>query len=109
MSSFTNAEVKKVLEAFNEAAPNAKCSLCGSDNFQLYTGVITLPYQHQYPADPDNKLGLVLGGPNFPCVPIICGTCGNVYTVNLLILAGGKFAYLVTRAKAEEGQGDGND
>ncbi len=83
MATFTEKEVNQIIKRFNEVAPEAKCSLCGKDDFGVLTGVISLELQEVYPSFFEKqKKG------DLPCAALVCKTCGNTFLINLLIIGG---------------------
>ena len=78
--AFTEEEKQKILAAIAEKAPQIRnCPVCGNPNWALGEGLVSLPIQGQIG-------GIVLGGPVYPCVPIICSNCGNTALLNALLL-----------------------
>ena len=83
MRKLTEKEAERIAKRFNEVAPNARCSLCGHDDFGIPAAIVPLPIQENYP----NPFGGASGG-HIACAPLICNTCGNTYLLALRSLGG---------------------
>jgi hypothetical protein len=87
---FTPEEMARITATVHEHAPNFdKCPLCGTDNWGVGPGYVTLPIQ---PQRTSGSL-LVVGWPSFPMLTIICRRCGytvlmNIYNLGLADMFG---------------------
>jgi hypothetical protein len=70
--------VTRIIEHLpDKRMPN--CPICGQNKWQFVPGFISLSLTA--------NLGQVaLGGPNLPCVAIVCGVCGNTVLMNTIVL-----------------------
>lgn len=70
-------EIKQLSEFINARWSTKKCSMCGSNNWDI-TGHITLIVS--------DVPGLMqVGSPALPCAAAICQFCGNTVIVNLVV------------------------
>ncbi len=76
-------ELARVQQALNEKAPQFKaCPLCGTDNWTVVSGAISLTIQPQRTSGT-----LVLaGGPMLPEIAFVCTHCGNTVLMNAYVL-----------------------
>jgi hypothetical protein len=79
---FTQEQKQKIAEVLNAKNLNA-CPSCGKlKTFGIGAALVMFPLQE------NPKLGTSLGGPSYPCVPVLCSYCGvmlfyNVFTLEL--------------------------
>jgi hypothetical protein len=59
------------------------CSVCHTNNWNVGDGLVRLVLQ----TDP---LKVILAGPSYPLIPLICSTCGNTQLLNAFILGLGE-------------------
>ena len=78
---FTPEVAKQIWARFDEVAPNARCPLCGSEQFTVANGFVDISVLDKYPTllGPKGERGL-------PCAALICTICGNTFLLNLLTL-----------------------
>ena len=71
---------ERIARAVNERLPAiGSCSLCGHTQWVLGDGITLHAVQQE-------TKGHSLGGPGMPCIPLVCGNCGNTHFLNLLRL-----------------------
>jgi hypothetical protein len=76
--NFTPEVAKKIVEKFNQNAPEARCSLCKNDEFTLVNGFVSLNAYSRFPQT-------VLVEPQIvPSAALVCTTCGNTFLINLI-------------------------
>lgn len=80
---FTEAEFARIQQALTEKAPQFKaCPLCGTDNWTVVPGLVTLTIQ------PERTSGSIVlaGGPMLPNIAFLCIRCGNTILLNTNLL-----------------------
>jgi hypothetical protein len=83
MSKLTPKDADRIAAVFNKKAPNARCPLCGHDDFGVPVGIVPVPILDIYP----DLFGIGRKSDNhYPCAPIICKTCGATFLINLRVL-----------------------
>ncbi len=71
---------ERVIQALSEKIPNAKCPLCGADEWSVQVGTTYLPLETQFTGSASwNQRA-------FPSIALICENCGNTHLMNLSIL-----------------------
>jgi hypothetical protein len=78
---FSNEVLERILAALKRRFPLLpECPLCGQRNWQVNSGgFVFVPLQQ-------DSTNVVIGGPQMPCVALICMTCGNTHLLNLIVL-----------------------
>ena len=71
MTSISDVQKQKVLEALDKAGANLPCPRCGNGHFSLVDGYFNHPIQ-------TSLGGLVIGGPSVPSVVVVCNQCGFI-------------------------------
>lgn len=68
---------QKLLDFLDQEWKNAKCPLCGNENWNVDTNMVTLIYVTD---------GVIqVGGNHLPLVPVTCMNCGNTVLVNAVV------------------------
>jgi hypothetical protein len=75
-----NSEItKRVIDALKVKISTPKCPLCGYNTWKVEASYIILPLS----LDPTQSM---VGGKEYPMIPMYCGHCGNTHLINLLTL-----------------------
>lgn len=73
---------KRILAALGERLKGRSigaCAICGQTTWQMLAKFVTITVT-------DDPAVQQIGGPNLPCLVLLCKTCGNVHLLNLLVL-----------------------
>lgn len=89
----TEDQLHKLLEALRVKWGARQCPMCGTAGFTVEGSLFMLL---QYTPG----VGLRLGGPVFPVVPVTCNNCGNTILVNAVV------ADLIPAGNVAEASGD---
>jgi hypothetical protein len=76
---FTPEQLQKIKEALEPKLVLA-CPSCGNRNWSLPHGFVMFPIHQSATAD------MVIGGQNYPTIPITCNVCGNMLFFNVFML-----------------------
>ncbi len=80
--AFTEAQQASILAALKAKTQGARtlgCPLCGTKEFALGPGVVTMVLQPSPGA-------FSIGGASLPCIPVICQNCGTTQLANIYVL-----------------------
>jgi predicted nucleic-acid-binding Zn-ribbon protein len=78
---FTPEQFHKIVEAL-QGRFKEECPSCAHKNFTVQDGLVMLGVQQQ--------LGIVIGGPTLPCIPVVCTNCGFTLLFNAIVLGLGE-------------------
>jgi hypothetical protein len=76
---FTDEQYQKIKEALSPKL-TLPCPSCGNRNWSLPIGFV------MFPVLPHPTGDIVIGGQNYPTIPIICNICGNMQFFNVFML-----------------------
>lgn len=80
---FTPEVREQIATHLREKATILKCGACGQSTWTLGTDIVLLPLQ-------PNPKSFAVGGQSYPCIVLLCNTCGNTQLHNVLILGLGR-------------------
>lgn len=87
---FSKEKREIALKWIKEKAPRLDCECCGKGSWTLAEDLVT-------PTVLSKGGGIVLGGPTYPSIMIICNNCGNTKLFNAIVSG------VITPKDAEDG------